>query len=114
MPDNMKPINIDLRDLTPELLERCRSHMVECDYRSPCVIGVLMTPAEQDHLANWVNGVDRYDDDVGYFVKSGAIVIPEEQYIDAVNIQYFFDNMEWEDVLKIANKYMTKTEDQNK
>lgn len=116
MSDRVKRIKIDLCNLTPELLERCRPYMGHYDYRSPCVIGVLMHPDQRERLADFVKSVDKdnYEDDVEYLMNQGILVLPEDQFTDAVNIQYCFDNMEWEDVLKIANKYITKTEDQNK
>jgi len=117
----MNPIHINLHNLTPELLEEARPHVGSCNYGSPCIIGVLIPPAERHELALRLElenerctreSYDDYgrpmvsEDDVKALQMDGTFIIPKEQEADARAIQEYFDNSDWESVICIASKYM--------
>ena len=105
-------INIDLRNLTPDMLAECRPFAGSADYAAPCVIGVLMNPADRSRVAKKADTTS--NDSVASFVGQGIITVPEDQLDDVKAIQLAFDRKKWFEVSEIASKYMTSTEDQNK
>ena len=95
------PIYIDLRDLTPEKLAKCRPHMGLCEYSSPCVIGALAPKSERGRM-------DADGGSIGWLLRRGVLTMPKDQQHDAIQIQYSFDRRDWYAVERIAAKWMRK------
>lgn len=108
------PINIDLRELTPEILNICEPHLGKGEYDAPCLIGALMNVDDRSYVASLAEADDGFARDaVGYFIEQGIITVPEEQFDDVIDIQLAFDRSRWAQVLEIASKYMPSTEETN-
>ena len=92
-------INLDLRDLTPELAATAVRDG-KCKYRSPCIIGALMTP-EQQSLCDSKGEVNIAD-----LIAIGDVSLPEDQITLATSLQTVFDNVNlsfnylYEDILE--------------
>ena len=98
MPD---PIHIDLRDLTPEKLAECEPHMGTFRYSDPCVLGTLIPEAERARMDAGRGAIE------GLLIN-GVVTMPEDQRIDADQLQYSFDDHDWPTVERIAAKWMGK------
>ena len=104
MDENHQPappalVHIDLRALTPAHLEEARPFMGSCDYAAPCIIGTLIPPGFRRHFGGC---------GIGWLVMTKDIIVPEEQHDDIRRLQRAFDHGEWEEVEKIANRYMNQ------
>lgn len=80
-------IQLDLRNLTDEMVEEAiAAGRSGCEYRNPCIIGTLMTPAERLTL-------DHANDDTSVWAlaNAGTISFPENQVDLANTLQMKFD-----------------------
>jgi hypothetical protein len=94
-------IKLDLRNLTPTILEQVKPNMGTCTYTSPCIIGALMSVNERQLIQRkpWGSIVKKVQDRQVSFPTS-------TQTEDAEYLQRAFDSGRWVTVLEIANKYM--------
>ena len=92
----MTKIKLDLRDLTPAHLEEAKPHMGKCRYHSPCIIGSLIPPDKRR-----MRGIKQTHD-----LSQQPFEFPDDQVIDAQNMQNAFDENRWDKVVEIANRYM--------
>lgn len=93
----MKPIHIDLRNLSQEHLAQCKPALGCCSYDGPCVIGTLIQPDRRERLGN---------SDVGFMVRFKHFTTVEGQLGDLIEIQEAFDKDDWLKVERIAAKYI--------
>ena len=98
------PIHIDLRDLTPEKLAKCKPHMGMCQYSSPCVIGTLIPESEREELDG--SSASALPETIGGLLLNDIVTMPEDQHADAIRLQHAFDDHDWTTVERIAAKWM--------
>jgi len=92
-------IKIDLRDLTQAHFDECAPVLGHSHNTAPCIIGTLMTPDERNY---------RPFASVLTLKSDGILEIPEDQISDALDLQRAFDQSRWDDLVRIAGKYMNK------
>lgn len=100
----MKPIAIDLRNLTPAHLEAAKPHMGKCVYYAPCIIGALIEPEKRQELQESIRFMQHTS--VSALHMAGVFTIPADQIGDARDLQYYFDNRMWSKVEEIASRYI--------
>lgn len=94
-------IEINLNDLTKEMVEAALPFMGECNY-SVCIIGRLMTPEDVKLLAD----LNKERDYIMTLCRDGVVSIPDNQKEDASLLQLYFD-LGYEDIVwEFANKYI--------
>jgi hypothetical protein len=104
----MKPIAIDLRNLTPAHLEAAKPHMGKCVYYAPCIIGSLIEPEKRQELHERIRSMPHTS--VSALHQAGVFTIPAYQLGDARDLQYYFDNRMWSRVEEIASRYINAKE----
>jgi hypothetical protein len=106
-------INIDLNNLTPEIMARVKPNLGKCKYTAPCIIGALMTPDERKELEDLQLNGTGIGSLVGPEVYSedfcpDRVSIPQDQFDDAKLLQKAFDAYNWVVVERIASKYIDR------
>ena len=79
-------INLDLRDLTPELAATAVRDF-RGKYSSPCIIGTLMNPKQQLQGDN-----DSGSNTISDLIRNGVVSFPPDQVDLAKKLQVYFDN----------------------
>lgn len=84
-------IKIDLNDLTQDKLDLAMPNLRKCTYRSPCILGALMTESERK-TADTPFGEVEYSDNILNLVNTYKTVeMPQGQLDLAFRIQTAFD-----------------------
>lgn len=73
-------------------------------YQDPCIIGVLVPHASRKAL-------DRQScKGLGALFAKGAVMIPQDQVKDAIDLQVAYDNRRWDIVESIAARWIGEKE----
>lgn len=124
-------ILVDLRKLTPLALREAFPEIGGGDYSGPCIIGSFLTEEERTFLTDWlvvqrqtggvieeliiapgesrdITGILFMSQlDIGRLIEEDVVAVPEGQTEDVIKIQQAFDKSDWEEVMGIAEKYMS-------
>lgn len=77
-------IQLDLKNLTQEMVNEALPHMGTPRYDAPCLIGAMMAPGDRDLVSNLNN--------IGVLVAHGVVQFPDaEQVVIAQALQEAFD-----------------------